>query len=68
LLGDSLMTKSLRTSKCAELLADRRGALSIEYLLITTVSLALAVLVAILGGTLVRSQQRAQAVLTSNTP
>jgi Flp pilus assembly pilin Flp len=50
------------------LLRDTRGAVSVEYVTIAAVTFAIAIAVAGLSVTLMRAEQRAEAVLRSNSP
>ena len=52
----------------AALRRDQRGQVSVEYLIVTTVSLILVAGIASLGLAVADSQNRAQEVLLSNTP
>jgi hypothetical protein len=52
----------------AELMVDTRGQVSVEYLVITMLSLGIMVGIAGLGLALASSHARARAVILSNTP
>jgi Flp pilus assembly pilin Flp len=50
------------------LLRDTRGAVSVEYVTIAAVTFGIAIAVAGLSVALMRAEQRAEAVLRSNSP
>ena len=50
------------------LVRDTLGAVSVEYVTITAITFGIAIAVAGLGLALMRAEQRAEAVLRSNTP
>jgi Flp pilus assembly pilin Flp len=52
----------------ATLARDTRGAVSVEYVTLTVVSFGIALAVAGLSVALMRAEQRAEAVLRSNSP
>jgi Flp pilus assembly pilin Flp len=53
---------------CATLLRDQRGQVSVEYVIVTAISLVIIAGIASLGLAVADSQDRARAVLLSNTP
>lgn len=56
------------TKAWRRLLRDKRGAVSLEYLVITVITLAMTIAVAGLSVALMRAELRANNVLRSNTP
>jgi Flp pilus assembly pilin Flp len=62
------MSKPVRADTPGSLLADERGAVSLEYVIITSFALVVAAAVVVLGMAQAASEQRTNGILISNSP